>query len=105
MPNLITRTKSGDVIATVKSTVITVQAGTTTHMLHLHKDNLWHWCVSDPVSGGRVLAVVGQYKGIRTSSKGYSLREIKNLALAQVQALIERIGSDKFNSVVGNKLG
>ena len=100
MPTIITRRKDGTPIATVKSHLVVVHAGTQTYTLHLHNDPVWHWRLSDPRSGGVVLHVAGQFKGIRTSSKGFTLREIRVLAHQQVEALIERIGSDRFNSTL-----
>jgi hypothetical protein len=100
MPTITTRKQDGSVIATVKSHIIITHAGTQTYALHLHNDPVWGWRLSDPRSGGCVLHVAGQYKGIRTTTKGYTLKEIKALAFAQVEALIERIGSDRFNSTL-----
>jgi hypothetical protein len=69
------------------------------HDLALHKSGA-QWQVSDPLSGGRVCDVTGLYRGIRVSSRGIGTREAKTLAIAQVQAKAERIGSDRFNAVM-----
>ena len=100
MPTIITRRQDGTLNAPVKSHLVVVHAGTQTYTLHLHNDPLWGWRLSDPRSGGCVLTVDGLYKGIRTSSKGFTLREIRVLAFHQAEALIERVGSDKFNAVL-----
>jgi len=100
MPTITLRTKTGAEIATVKSHLLVAHAGSVTHTLHLHKSVHGHWTVSDPRTGGAVLHVNGQYMGITTSSAGYTLKEIKALAHSQIESLIERIGSDKFNQVL-----
>jgi hypothetical protein len=44
--------------------------------------------------------VGGWHKGLAVSSKGFSLREIRVFAHHQVETLIQRVGSDNFNSVL-----
>jgi len=100
MPTITLRTKNGDEIATVKSHLLVVHAGSTTHTLHLHKSVHGDWRVSDPRTGGSLLHVRGQYAGFSTSSTGYTLKQIRALAHSQIEALIERVGSDKFNHVL-----
>ena len=100
MPTLITRRQDGTLNAPVKSHLVVVHAGTQTYTLHLHNDPLWGWRLSDPRSGGCVLTVEGWHKGLPVSSKGFTLREIRVLAFHQAEALIERVGSDKFNAVL-----
>lgn len=87
--------------APVEYTPLIVIAGSETHKLALHKNPHGIWAVSDPKSGAGVIrAVDGQYKGIRVSSRGLTLKEIRQLALADVENLIARIGSEKFNAVL-----
>lgn len=101
MPTVTLRKKDGTAIKTVKSHLLVANVDTTTHCLHLHHDAANHWVVSDPVSGGKVLHVYGSYQGIRTASRGYSLKHIRPFAQSQLDELIERVGSDRFNQVLG----
>ena len=101
MPSITLRRKDGSEIETVRSHLLVCHAGSVTHTLHLHRDNLGFWAVSDPRTGGKVLHVVGQFKGLPVASKGMTLREIKGSAHAQVEALIERVGSTRFNTILG----
>ena len=100
MPTITLRRKDGSEISTVKSHLLVCHAGPVTHTLHLHRDSLGFWAVSDPVSGGKVLHVQGQYKGVPCSSNGMLLRDIRGLAHAQIEALIERVGADRFNTIL-----
>ena len=100
MPTITLRRKDGSEIETVKSHLLVCHAGTVTHTLHLHRDSLGFWAVSDPRTGGKVLHVQGQYKGVPCSSNGMLLREVRGLAQQQIDALIERVGSDRFNKVL-----
>lgn len=54
------------------------------------------WQVSDPESGARVLVLQGFYRGIRCGSGSFTPTEARREAVAQVQALIERVGEEKF---------
>jgi hypothetical protein len=100
MPTITLRRKDGSEIETVKSHLLVCHAGSVTHTLHLHRDSLGFWAVSDPRSGGKVLHVQGQYKGVPCSSNGMLLRDIRGLAQQQIDALIERVGSDRFNTIL-----
>lgn len=91
--------KNGDPSVSVSYTPIRVQVGNKRHDLALHK-LLAGWQVSDPVSGSRVCHVYGLYRGVRVSSKGFTQREAKALAIAHVQACAERVGIDHFNAVI-----
>lgn len=80
---------------------VQVSVGGTPMTFALHKTESGTYKVSDPVSGGGVMIVDGQYMGIRTSSEGYTLREIRQLAESQLQNLINHgVGPDKFKEVV-----
>jgi len=82
-------------------TPLIVIAGSETHKLALHKDADGVWCVADPKSGALVVkSVCGQYKGIRISSRGLTLKEVRQLAIADVELIISRIGSTRFNDVL-----
>jgi hypothetical protein len=100
MPSITMRRKDGSKIGEAKSHPIVVTAGSTTRCLHLHKSPQDHWVVSDPRTGGIVLTVRGMYKGCPVSTKGFSLKEVRAMAFAQVEGLIESIGSDQFNAVL-----
>jgi hypothetical protein len=76
-----------------------VLAGTQVHKLALHKLD-GAWIVAHPASGARVRDVLATYKGMPVSSKGYTLTQARAAALAQVDAMIERMGTDRFNSVL-----
>lgn len=100
MPTITLRRQDGSEIETVKSHLVVVTAGSVTHTLHLHRLTNGQWAVSDPATGGKVLYVEGRYKGVPCSSRGMTLSEAKAMAFAQVELLIARIGSDKFNRVL-----
>lgn len=82
---------------------IIVIAGTTAHKLALHKDHLGDWVVSDPKSGAAVVRrITGWYKGCPVSLGKTAKKAARMLAVAEVEALISRIGSDRFNAVLAN---
>ncbi len=101
-PTFTLRRRDG-VAEQVAYTPLMVIAGSEAHKLALHKDSLGHWVVSDPKSGAAVIRHVrGQYKGATVSSKGFTLKDIRQLALADVENLIQRVGADRFNQVLSN---
>jgi hypothetical protein len=100
LPTITLRKKDGSEIETVKSHIVVVTAGSVTHALHLHKLTDGQWAVSDPRTGGKICYVEGRYKGVPCSSRGLAMRDAKRIAFIQVEALIERIGSDRFNAVL-----
>ena len=80
-----------------------------THRLALHRSSIGvhpsfphsslSWQVSDPISGGLILRDVGaSYLGMPVSSAGLSLPTARMIAMARLDALLERIGSDAFNA-------
>lgn len=79
-----------------------VISGSETYQFALHRNiaDPLSWTVSDPVSGGAVCHPGGQYRGIRVSSRGLSLAEIRPLALLDIEAMIAQVGYEKFNSVI-----
>jgi len=102
MPTFKLRTRNGDEIET-KYTPLMVIAGDQVHKLALHKDSVGDWVISDPKSGAAVVRrMTGWYKGCPVSLKGYTLKQAKAIALGEVEALIQRIGSEKFNAVLSN---
>jgi hypothetical protein len=100
MPTITLRRQDGSEINTVKSHLLVCHAGAVTHTLHLHKDSVGEWAVSDPLSGGKVLRVQGFYKGCPVSTKGLTIAEARGLAQTQIDDLIERVGSDRFNAIL-----
>lgn len=79
-------------------------AGTTAHRFALHRElnllpeRMKHWIVSDPVSGAMVCRVRGTYKGLPVASSGLTLRDARSAAMATLDELLERVGSDAFNA-------
>jgi hypothetical protein len=92
--------------APVSYTPIIFTAGTTTHRLALHReagaapDAYREWAVSHPVIGAKVCRVTGTVKGLPCSSKGLNSKQARAAAMAQLEALCERIGSAKFNATI-----
>jgi len=87
----------------VAYTPLIVIAGTQTHRLALHKNASEVWIVADPRTGALLVgAVSGQYRGIRVSSRGLTLAEVRQLAIVDAEAIISRLGSDRFNAVLNN---
>ena len=89
--------------APIQSHLLVCHAGTETYTLHLHRDGgdrREEWVVSDPVSGMKVCFVHDWYKGLKLSSRSLNKPRAFPLAVAQVEALIERVGSEKFNNVL-----
>lgn len=93
--------------AAVEYTPLIYIVGTVVHRLALHRTLTNYalpkqkqgWQVSDPVSGACLVRDVGGvYKGMPTSSTGITLREARANAIASLDALIERVGSDAFNA-------
>lgn len=84
-------------------TVLVYSAGTQTHRLALHRELLplpqskLGWIVSDPVSGAMICRVRGAYKGMPVASSGFGLRDARRAAMATLDELLERVGSDAFN--------
>ena len=101
MPTITLRRRDGSEIKTVKSHLLICHAGAVTHTLHVHKNYSGEWVVSDPGSGGKLLHLEAMYRGCPVSTYGFTYPEVKPLAQAQVDLLIERVGSDRFNDILG----
>lgn len=92
--------------APVAYTPIIFIAGSTTHRLALHREasaapaSYREWVVSHPVIGAKVCRLTVFYKGMPCSSKGLNSKEARIAALAELEALCERIGSEKFNATI-----
>ena len=84
-------------------TPIFFTVGTETHKLALCRlvrgDE---WVVSDPRSGAKILTVRGDIKGVPCSSRTFPERLALELAMAELDALVNRIGSERFNAVLRN---
>jgi hypothetical protein len=79
-------------------------AGDQVHNLALHKiSRNSGWIVSDPACGAKVVTVDGVYKGVPCSSVGYPLKAARQLAMACLDELVSRVGSDTFNKVMTAK--
>jgi len=74
--------------------------GSGVHVFALHRDDQRDWVVSDPVSGYAVLRIRSTYKGLPVASRSLNLSEARQCALADLDALVDRIGLDKFESVL-----
>jgi len=74
--------------------------GTGVHIFALHRDAQRDWVVSDPVSGYAVLRIRSTYKGLPMASRSLSLSEARQCALADLDDLVDRVGIDKFESVL-----
>jgi hypothetical protein len=78
---------------------------TTTHRLALHRGDVSkEWYVSDPVSGGKIVSLRGVYKGVPCSSKSLTQREAHQIAVAELEVLVSRIGGKRFNEVMSAKV-
>ena len=84
-------------------TKLVVIAGSVARTLALHKTPSGAWAVSDPVSGAAVVSkLIGTHKGVPCSTRGATIREARAAALAAVDRLIERVGSEHFNKTLDN---
>ena len=90
----------------VPYTPVLFTCGTTTHRLALHREagaapaSYREWAVSHPVIGAKVCRVTGTVKGLPCSSRGLNSKQARAAALAQLERLCERVGSEKFNNTI-----
>ena len=97
---LLRRDGTAEVVA---FTPLMVIAGTQVHRLALHRDALGDWVVSHPDSGAAVIRrLSGWFKGCPVSTAPYTLAEARKRAQEQVDDLIQRVGSERFNAVLAN---
>lgn len=107
-PTFLPRNNDGTLQAEpVAYTPLMFIVGTEVHRLALHKainslpDEYKEWDVSEPLTGMRVCRVRASYKGAGPiSSRGMRVSDAKQCALACVEEVISREGSDRFNAVV-----
>lgn len=83
----------------IRYTPIMVIAGSNTHRLALHKVGD-EWQVSHPEIGAKVLILEMTYRGIPMTTRDLTIAQARNLAVQQIDLLIERVGSAKFNAVI-----
>jgi hypothetical protein len=94
----------------VAFTALIYTAGTITHRLALHKeisalpDGYRQWVVSHPGIGAKVCTVRAYHKGCPVSSARMSQTSARAAAIATLDEMLERIGSDKFNAVIAKQV-
>lgn len=67
----------------------------------LHKSGR-SWIVSDPKSGAKICTVSATYKGMPVASGDLSLKNARLAALADIDAIVDRIGFNRFCAVLSN---
>lgn len=60
------------------------------------------WIVSEPVSGYRVCRVSAYFKGMPVASGHLTLKQARECALADIDAIVDRIGFDAFDKRVSD---
>ena len=83
----------------IRYTPIIVIAGSDTHRLALHKVGD-EWQVSHPEIGAKVLILEHTHRGIPMTTRDLTIAQARNMAVQQIDLLIERVGSAKFNAVI-----
>lgn len=58
------------------------------------------WKVSDPVSGYGMCTLTATHKGVTVSSSSFTLKQARELALAELDALVDRIGFGRFDATI-----
>ena len=69
--------------------------------LALHK-SARQWIVSDPASGAKICTVTATYKGVPVASGDLPLKQARLAALADLDALVDRVGFDRFAAVLAD---
>lgn len=102
-PTFTARLRNGETLEIAYHPLIVI-AGTETHRLALHKNPQGLWAVSHPESGALVVrCVTDQFKGCPVQQRPrVPVKEAYRLALDDVEWLIRRIGSEKFNAGLAN---
>ena len=62
------------------------------------------WIVSEPVSGYRVCRVTAQFKGMPVASGHLTLKQAREFALIDIDAIVDRIGFDAFDDRISEAL-
>ena len=95
--------------APVAFTPLIVIAGNVTHKLALHREcnclpeRMKGWSVSHPAIGARVIEVRAWFKGCPVTSAHLTAKTARQEAVNQIDALLERIGTDKFNEIIASQ--
>lgn len=96
--------RAGDKIIPIKYERLLYTRGHRAHIFALHREHgkttRKEWIVSDPVSGYRLLRVNAHYKGMPISSADLTLAQARQCALADIDALVDRVGLDQFEAVI-----
>lgn len=83
-------------------------------LIHVHGTDIWRlalhrepvlagkgeWILSDPVSGYRICRVTAHHKGVPVTSKHLTVKQAREMAMADFDALIDRIGADRINKAM-----
>jgi len=106
-PTFRMRVKGSDKTVDVKYDRLLYTRGHRAHIFALHREptpgvpaTRREWIVSDPVSGYRLLRIDASYKGMPISSRSLTLAEARQCALADIDALVDRVGLAKFEAVI-----
>lgn len=74
------------------------------HIFALHREHSKttrkEWIVSDPVSGYRLLRVSARYRGMPISSAHLTVAQARMVAMANIDALVDRVGIKEFEAVI-----
>ena len=96
--------RAGDKRIPTKYDRLLYTRGHRAHIFALHREHSKttrkEWIVSDPVSGYRLLRVSAHYKGLPVSSADLTLAQARMCALADIDALVDRVGLDQFEAVI-----
>mgnify|MGYP003656436552 CR=1 FL=1 len=106
-PSFDMRIKGSDKTVPIKYTRLLYTRGHRAHIFALHREHHAaiarkdkEWIVSDPVSGYRLLRVNAHHKGMPISSADLTLAQARQCALADIDALVDRVGLDQFEAVI-----
>ena len=96
--------RAGDKRIPTKYDRLLYTRGTRAHIFALHREHRKttrkEWVVSDPISGYRLLRVNAHHKGMPISSADLTLAQARQCALADIDALVDRVGLDQFEAVI-----
>ena len=102
-PTFSMRVTGSDKSVDVKYDRLLYTRGHRAHIFALHREHVAgrrEWIVSDPVSGYRLLRVNAHYKGMPVSSADLTIAHARQCALADIDALVDRVGLAKFEEVI-----
>jgi len=106
-PTFSMRVKGSDQTVDVKYDRLLYTRGHRAHIFALHREQTAgipkdrrEWIVSDPVSGYRLLRVNAHIKSMPISSASLTLTQARQYALADIDALVDRVGLEKFEAVI-----